>query len=214
MNKYAVRLTMSHSNEGIVNEFVNSCSSQWMYCLEGAGGVDKREHFHMYVETNDKHQAFSKKLKRYFPALRGNRDFSVKNMTNKVDAEHLKYRAYIVKDGNFQTAGYTEEQVAEYVKYDLTVKMDIKKTRRTVLQKIEEDYLVDAIVAAQAHMDTQVIKTRINYPKIVFSAVVSYFKETNTLVREFLIKSYAQTLLLKYDDNYANELAERMATYL
>ena len=149
-------------------------------------------HVHYYIETDFKRDTLVKRIKKMKNYSPGNGFYSLRELTPDEDG-YTKYLAYIIKDNDIQTKGFTSEELQTIrERNDLVVQemKERKQKRKTVLQQIVEKYDYDN--KPPTHFK----------PYRIISEVVSYYIEEEKLVREFLIVSQVQTILLKYSKEY------------
>ena len=178
--------------------FINSFLAEyttgtWMYCLEGTDNP----HCHMYFEST---LATKKELDKMRYSIRklvgsGNKAYMLK----KCEHMPMKYFAYMTKEGRYFHKGLSEETLKEALEYDDNVKSDLKNkstSRMTILQKIEHHYGYAEAPPSDA--------------RAIIHDVIQYYRDTETLVREFAIISQVQTLTLKHIPKYADLLQDRV----
>ena len=193
VNFYKLRLD-THDVSFVKSFLAEYSTGTWMYCLEGKG--TDNPHCHAYFESTF---ATKKELDKLRYSIRkkvgsGNKAYMLK----KCDHMPMEYFAYMVKDGDYYHQGMSEETLKEALEYDENVKSDLskKKQRMTILQKIEHHYSYAQAPPTDA--------------RAIIHDVIQYYRETETLVREFAIISQVQTLTLKYIPKYAGLLQDRV----
>lgn len=185
MNYYKLRVdtdSIAH-----VKPILMKYTDRWLVCIENIG--EENTHCHAYLETNTKEATLRNVLRKKFGS--GNGVYSMKNLSEQYPIEYL---AYCIKEKNYEHT-LPNEIILKAIEHDKKVKEEIKekkKSRRTILEKLEE--YID--FPNNPTLDTCTI----------VSKVVDYYKETGTLVREFALISQVQTLLLKHTDDYASTL--------
>lgn len=175
-----------------VHDVVRSLSNTYLYCVEGG---DENPHCHFYVELSKTSVTLRNKLKAL--GLRGNASYSLKSLDERYPIEYL---AYIVKQSRWKNHGVPQDVLELALAHDLKVKEQMaekKLSRRTQLQKIEDACKFSELKDPPS-------------ADCIIKAVVAYYKESGTLVREFQLVAISQTLALKYSPKYDSMLASRI----
>lgn len=152
---------------------------------------DTNPHIHAYLETRTKQPTLRKWLRATYGA--GNRHYSLKTLGGE---KPLEYLGYCIKVGLHSAfLGVKQEDVLkEAEEHDKKVKAQMKekkKNRRPVWMKIIEEMEI----------------TEEDDTLSVVDKIIEYHVENETLIREFQLTAYAQTILCKFNiSGYKNTL--------
>lgn len=145
-------------------------------------------HCHGYLETTTKQATIRNAIRKQYGG--GNGSYSLKSLDEE---RPLEYLAYIIKEGDYVNSGIPEETLAKAKEHDALVKTQMKekaKQRRTTLEVLQEELASDLVV--------QQDESYIRYKERILMAVIHWYKKKGTLIRQFMIVSQVQTLLLKH----------------
>lgn len=184
----------------IVKKYSGDC---YIGCVE-TGSITEKPHTHWYLELRVSHENVRKALRRL--GLKGNKDYSLKTLDGD---KPLEYCAYCLKQDRYVHNGLTQEFIEECIEYDLKVKDEMKnkkKRGKTQLQQIMEDVDFTKIITGESHSYT--------VKRNVVQAIVLWYKEKGILIREFALKSNAQTILLKYYPDYVEDLTSKITNQI
>lgn len=158
-------------------------------------------HCHAYIETATKQSTLRAAIRKQFGS--GNGSYSLKALDEK---EPLEYIAYCIKENDYKH-NLPQEVIDKAKAHDASVKTEMKKkkeSRKTILQKIEEKYF--------SHVEEGIDQERQEYvtKKHVVDCVLSYYRESGNLIRQFMLVSLCQTLCLKYVNSYEYEFHQKI----
>lgn len=191
MKCFKLRVDLEDVSLDSVLDVVMHFSNVYMYCSEDSDGDNP--HCHFYLEVDKGSAAVRTKLRSL--GLKGNSSYSLKELDERNPVEYL---AYMMKGKDWKNCGVPEDIIEEAKNYDKKVKAQMKEKkaqRRTVLQKIEDEYDLPKVWGDAPPTLKQVV-----------SKVVEYHKKSGVLIREFAMVSITQTLCLKYMPSYESHL--------
>jgi len=175
--------------------------------VEG-GTENPHVHFFLIFHASLKSASASLRSLLRTNGLRGNRSYSLK----RNDEEYpIEYIAYLMKEGKPKFHNIPQDILTEAKLYNEKVKSEIKEkklNRRTQLQKIDE-YLHEE----HAYLFDEEDKFPADLGRArnqLLDAVLSYYVDSGTLMREFQVISIVQTLLLKYDSSYFQQFKSKL----
>lgn len=145
-------------------------------------------HCHGYIETTTKQQTFRANIRKRYGA--GNGGYSLVVLDEQYPLEYL---AYMIKDGDYLNRGVPQETLDLAIEHDKKVKLQMKEkkaSRRTTLQVLQDEYSEELIPRECENYEL--------YKGRILTLVIKWYKEKGTLIRQFMIVSQVQTLLLKY----------------
>lgn len=191
-----LKLRVDTHDHTIVQHIVKKYSTRHLVSFEGDDLDDTKEksHTHFYIEAKPDLKLDA--IRQWLRTQGYTRRYSLK----EIDDENLpiEYLAYCIKKKNY-THNLTADEIAQVQKYDLNVKKDLKEKkqqRKTILQQLDESL-------------EPIWKTTLDKQKVI-DAVIDWYKERGTLIREFAIVSQIQTLLLKHYPQYHYTLSKRI----
>lgn len=191
----------------IVKKYSPDC---WFGCYE----ISKQDvpHSHWYLEL----KVSPENVRRSIRDLKsekdktGNRIYSLRELDDEKPATYI---AYIMKDGQIEHHGFTEEKIAECLAEDKRIKEEmaaLKVKKRPILLEISERLeakLQDNEYPAMISGELRYVPLT---PYHLTDEVIAYFLDTGKLVREFMMISVVQTLCLKYIPRYRYTLKSRI----
>lgn len=197
---YKLRITGSGITD--ITPLLSEFSDVWLCCEETSQkGVF---HSHAYFESRPgvKQATIRKRLReRYGKNHGGNKLFSLGQLDSQTPEE---YMTYLLKDGVYEFQGIPLSEINHLEKRNEEIKKEIiskrKEKKKTILQKLQDE------------IPKELYHLRDKTPLI--KAVLQYYKDNDILVREFLIQSQIQTLLLKNDPSYIGQMAASMSIRL
>lgn len=189
---YKIRLD-THERSHVRTLLDKYCDS---YIVSYEGEASDNPHCHGYLETTTKQATIRNAIRKQFGA--GNGSYSLKSLDER---RPLEYLAYILKEGDYECSGISEEDLTKAKEHDLKVKNQLKEkkaNRRTALQVIQDE-LSEELPPREG-------ETYEDYKKRLLLLVIRWYKQKGTLIRQFMIVSQVQTLLLKYHEHGDHEL--------
>lgn len=169
-------------------------------------GGTNNPHCHVYFETTHQSSAIRMAIRKKYGS--GNGVYSLKELDEK---QPIEYISYCLKENNFIHT-LDEEFITKCKEWNTKIQTEMKEKkegRKTILQKIEEYYEYaskdenDFIDWTRNQVFTPIGKG----PKIdIVRDVIDYYQKHEILVREFQMVSQIQTLKLKYDKTYSEQL--------
>ena len=196
-NAYKLRVD-SHDLDQI-GELVRRYTSCYLFCLENVGEENPHSHFYLELLPGAKVPAIRAFIRKWTGG--GNGKYSMK----AVEYRPIAYLAYCTKEGSY-TTNLPTELIKEAIAYDERVKIELKekkKSRRTVLQKIEDKYFLSGEMA-ETNGHSIRLRPDGSYwgQESIVHVVVDYYRSEGILVRQFMLVSLCQTLCLKYVPSY------------
>jgi len=212
MNYYKIRIDSNSMTE--VKNFLEQFHQEYLYSQEGVK-VDN-PHVHGYFSTIKNEAAIRSAIRKKYGA--GNGVYSLGHLSEQYP---IAYLAYCIKERTY-IHNLKPDIMFKAIEFDLVVKSEIKakkEARKTILQKIEETLDKDALAvyagSREERKEHEVYRREHNLPDYldgyIAQAVVDYYKNTGTLVREFAMVSQVQTLMLKYGDDYRNYMVDLLS---
>lgn len=189
---------------------------EWYICShEGIGTDNSHLHLHLKLLPTKREASLRQNIRKEFGS--GNGSYSLKQLDDEFPVEYV---AYLLKEDNYQHSdNYPKEWIQKAKAYDSKVKKEMKEkksSRLTIIKKIERDYFSDLIPQEMQHGTLYVSKkTNLCLSKQdVVQRVIAYYKDTETLVRQFMVVSLCQTLCLKYVAGYEHQFFLKVSDYL
>lgn len=153
---------------------------------------NKNLHLHVVVDTDIPEQTIRNRIRKQ--GFVGNASYSISQVRDLI-----KCLAYVQKDSKIIVNTIPSELFQQAVEYDLQVKEDISKNKRSnIMQGIEE-------YALSKKFDINTMSLY-NWSRLT----VEYYKKEGILFREFQIVSQVQTLYLKYNPEAIGVLTDRI----
>lgn len=176
------KLRIDTDDRKSVVSLLNVYSSRYLISIENEG--TENTHCHAYLESDSKQATIRAAIRKNYGG--GNGSYSLKEL----DEQHpLEYLAYCIKENNY-VHNLSSDVLSKAVMYDAKIKSEMKekkKNRRTILQKMVEEFKYE---------EGKV------YVSDVITDVIEYYRKNEILVREFAMISQVQTLLLRFDPQY------------
>lgn len=198
MNFYAIRISCPDLYPTLLKDV-----KSYVWCKHAADDDVNRDHYHYYIKTHLTSDAFRKRIREHplygtedpedHKRMMGNKFFALKTLVITEGFDYpVEPLGYLMKPSvkNCWTEDFEQlkEEIKKYCEEQNEKRKKNKANRKTVLQDMEDTfgYTVGDVTQHE-----------------VVSDVIRYYKEKGKLVREFAMVSQVQTLLLKYDPNYA-----------
>lgn len=181
-------------------------------------------HYHLYIEASVTEDALRRGIKSMFDVNRdGHRDqYSIKDCFDFIDGIPVKYLAYMMKRGEYEFHGFSDEELdlvkvrQDEVVQDMNDKN--KKTRskdkETILQKIQRLAFNDIRRIESDGKEVWVYDRYDNISErtdewylsreVVAERVLNFYKDYEIQYREFQVISQIQTLCMKYVGGYVS----------
>lgn len=186
MEFYKLRVDTDEIN-GLKDIIVKYCSV-YLIAQEDAGS--ENPHCHAYLETNTKQATLRNVLRKNYGS--GNSSYSLKALDEQCPVEYL---AYCVKQNTY-IHNLPDEVILRAKEYDKKVKIQMKekkKNRKTILQRMKEEFKYEE-------------RKDLTYDEVI-TDVIKFYKDHEILIRENMIVSQVQTLLIKYVPSYSYVLS-------
>lgn len=192
------KLRIDTHDKSFVESMCKKYFDFYLYAFENVG--EENPHVHLYIESTTKPATIRNHIRKNVGS--GNGIYSLKELDEERPIEYL---AYCCKERDYST-NLPAELIENALSYDAQVKADMKekkKSRRTVLQQIDESLNMTYSEIANVYVDPN---GRVLNKEQIVEHVIKYYQETETLVRQFQLVSISQTLCLKYVPSYDYEL--------
>lgn len=160
-----------------------------------------KPHCHAYFQSEMNDKTIRSQLRKMTGG--GNGAYSLKEVDIGDDEHPIEYIAYMMKeDTDAEFVGIDDDTMDKARMYDEIVKKQLKEkklSKKTQLQQVEE------YVSSQ-HEEKMKSWTLGCWVR----ATVEWYKETGNLIREFQVQCIANTLCLKYNEEYLSTLSNRI----
>lgn len=197
MKSYKLRIDSHDSVERILKG-INKAS----YVFENNDTLDN-PHTHYYLETDLKRDSIIKRVKGLSEYRPGNGFYSLRELQPEGNG-YIKYHAYMLKEGEVQYRGFSDEEKKEIKEYQAQVKQEMKEkkqSKKTQLQKIEA-----IVIEEMKKLEADALPDE----RWILDQIIFYYREQGTLIRQFQLVSIAQTLCLKYVSGYHYRLRQQI----
>lgn len=195
---FPVFCRITDHNAQYTKEFI--LEKLWDYeCVIVSYEVANNAHYHVLVLTSEENkknrrQNFQNKLKKLFPELCGNKDYAITD--TKTDT-HEKLASYVIKEGDYVSKGFTEEELDAFKKMSYK-KLD-KKKFVDEFEEIKNEYLTDILSEVQFLEKYCVLKA--NYNQVINPTYVC--QVLNTLnVRKHGPENMGYNLMQRYRNQF------------
>jgi len=195
MSYYKLRVTLidNVSYEQVLNLVVRYSPDCYAGCYE-VGKKAENPHTHWYLEYSGNAEAIRKAIR----ALggKGNRIYSMKVLDEE---KPVAYIAYLMKEGDFVSNGFTPELLQEAKEHDDQVKDEIKKKKEKRKSKYKR-----VISAYEKTREDK--KIEVTFGEIT-EFVIDFFIQEQCNTSISTIESWTNTLCMKYLPEYRYELS-------
>lgn len=179
---------LDHGNKGY------PISETYVVVKEGVVDPDKQVHHHLYFETLVKNATIRSHIRNIWGHIaERNALYSMKTIEDRLPLEYL---AYLMKEG----APVYKNISSETIESASLVQEEKQKAHKEKKRKAKKSTQVELLMeefqktweAHEYHIDH------------VIRDVVRYYKTSDTLIREFSIKMYIQTILVRHNEFYGD----------
>lgn len=211
---YKFRLTPSKSENpnsfSDLLELLDSSFDEYAYVRETATEL----HYHFYIVTYLDDAKFRYKLRKILGTggSKGNAVFSLTKLVFDHSGYALEYLSYMQKTKTpiWHSDSFPKKVIEEAGRMSLEFDKEREKRKpKSIIKQLyelfEEEFKYDEHSERWLDSDSQCANSN-----NVLSLVINYFKEKECPIRESSIISYTQTLLLKYDPTYGDNLHSRL----
>lgn len=198
-----VRVTVGYENFDKLEKYFQKISPEcYVLAFEDKDkkGRPCLEHFHGYVETEVKEYTVRAQL----------RKIGKYSYIKAAERMPFEYLAYNIKYNDARYVGISDELLEKYRAHNREVKTMIKenkKKRMSVKSKIEVMFKEQYKYNGTNWLDSEgCVPTK----DAIMDIVLAYYRESDSLVREFFIVSMCQTFCLKYVPSYYYDFKRRV----
>ena len=189
---FLLRISLKHTTQVQVQALLERYATTSAQCTEDI--LSENPHMHIYLSTLSKQQALRTAIRKLTNSSQGNTLYSLK----ECDQYPIPGLAYMLKGNDYNLTDLPLDIQVQAQEYNDKVVSEMKKKkegRKTLLQQIDETL-------------QPILEERpTNLPSAITHHVISYYRHSKSLVREFQLVSITQSLLLKYDPSYPQVLA-------
>lgn len=185
-----------------VRELIDRYSDRYILSFEGGF---ENPHVHGYFETTTKQLTIRARIRKFFGS--GNGIYSLKELDEIFPFEYI---AYILKDGDYQLKGVTEEEIQKAKEFNIEVKKQIKEKKakkRTQLQVLDDKFHEQYTKEGEYYIDSE---GRIPTQESIVTMIVQYYLDEKKLFRQFQIVSLSQTLSARYVPSYKSTYIQKI----
>lgn len=179
---YFIRITPQSLDYNVVKVYFKKISSRYAYVKHQGHTSDDRLHYHWIIDTTMCWQTIYNFLKKN--QYKGNTYYAHEEI-GVLDSDLYNCLAYLMKDGEPYFLGWSEHDLSEAKKVDLTKKSKKKEKPIEVMLRYCQESGVHSC------LDFHETKLRIA------RQVVRYYQENDMIIRRGLIVAYVDTLYLK-----------------
>lgn len=214
---YKLRITPGKSSQAdsfaAVRDYIDITAHMWAYVREG-GTPEQELHYHFYVVTKQNDSQFRYNLRKLLGTggVKGNSVFSLSTLVFDQSDFALEYLAYLNKTKTiiFTSDNFPKKILDEAAELSKNYEKKRKEPKaKSMIDRLKLVFEINFYLSEQdywLHKETH----EVAHPDSVLHLVISYFKANEIMIRESSIISYTQTLLMRYDKNYADNLQSRL----